>query len=104
MYHLNSLPKFNWFLHEILLIFIWCHKTHPDDGLSDEHWVDERLVDLHCDSRHSEIDELVLALIYSVVVDDKNHIHCRIMKRKHCPKRKTLRCRKSIELLIAKKR
>lgn len=52
--------------------------THPDDdGLSDEHWVDERLDDLRCDNQHLDIDELVLALIYYfVAVDGKSRIHC----------------------------
>lgn len=63
--------------------------TYPDDDDDgddsfDEHWDDEHSVDLRCDSRQVEIDELALSLIYSFVEDDKNRIHCPIMKPPHC--------------------
>lgn len=55
-----------------------------DDGDSiDEHWGDGHLVDLHCDNRQFEIDELALSSIYSFSVDDRNRIHCPTTKPPH---------------------
>lgn len=54
----------------------WRWFAYPDGGLIDAHLDDAHLVGSHFGNQLFGIDELVLSLIYSFVVDGKNRIQC----------------------------